>query len=149
MKIRYTEEKLKQAIQDQLDVGHLKYESEKGVEINYQSFSLTAEVVTKDAIRIVGVLNGYTAYAEVYIDDLWVDEAFRQQGYATELIQALELQFKDSLFDYICLCTSEFQAPSFYEKCGFELEFKRTNKRNRKFNKYFFIKSLRKPEIGE
>ncbi|MFT5195870.1 MAG: hypothetical protein ACI85U_002894, partial [Candidatus Promineifilaceae bacterium] len=71
MKIRYTEEKLKQAIQDQLDVGHLKYESEKGVEINYQSFSLTAEVVTKDAIRIVGVLNGYTAYAEVYIDDLW------------------------------------------------------------------------------
>lgn len=138
MTIQFTLEKLSPAIEAQVSAGHAKYEGSQGVAINYQHFSLTAE----EKGEIIAVLDGYTAYAEVYIDDLWVDEAARNKGIASGLIKRLEVQFSGSQFDYICLCTSEFQAPGFYEKCGFKLEFKRINKRNPKFNKYFFIKSL-------
>jgi len=139
MQIRFTQEKLPASIEAQVEAGPAKYDKDKSVAINYQRFSLIAE----EKGAVIGVLDGYTAYAEVYIDDLWVDEAFQNRGCATQLIRQLEKQFAGSLFDYICLCTSEFQAPGFYEKCGFELEFKRSNKRNPKFNKYFFIKNLR------
>lgn len=139
MQIRFTQEKLAPAIEAQIEAGHAQYEKDRRVDINYQRFSLIAEIQG----QVVGVLDGYTAYAEVYIDDLWVDKTFRRRGIATQLITHLEARFADSPFDYICLCTSEFQAPGFYEKCGFELEFKRSNKRNRKFDKYFFIKYLR------
>lgn len=138
MHIRFSENEIPKDIQAQIDAGHEKYEESKGVAINYQRFSLIAE----EKGVVIGVLDGYTAYAEVYVDDLWVDHTYRNRSIGTQLVEKLEARFSDSIFDYICLCTSEFQAPSFYEKCGFELEFKRTNKRNPQFNKYFFIKYL-------
>ena len=138
MNVQFTQEKLPPAVKAQVEAGHAKYEKEQGVAINYQRFSFIAE----DNGQVIGVLDGYTAYAEVYIDDLWVDEDSRNRGVASRLIEQLEAHFAGSLFDYICLCTSEFQAPGFYEKCGFKLEFKRLNEQNSKFNKYFFIKSL-------
>ena len=36
--------------------------------------------------------------------------------------------------------TYQFQAPEFYKKCGFKLEFIRENKENSKLSKYFFVK---------
>ena len=138
MKISYSEDEIPQAVSAMIEAGHAQYEQSHSVEINYQRFVLTAE----ENDVVVGVLIGYTAYAEVYIDDLWVDRSFRKRSIGTRLIEALETRFAGSIFDYICLCTSEFQAPAFYEKCGFELEFKRLNERNPKFNKYFYIKYL-------
>jgi hypothetical protein len=38
------------------------------------------------------------------------------------------------------LCTSAFQAPEFYKKCGFNPEFTRENKINPKLSKTFFVK---------
>lgn len=139
MNIRFTQDKLTTTVEALIEAGHAKYEKDQKVEINYQRFSIIAE---NDG-QVIAVLDGYTAYAEVYIDDLWVDEAYRNQGVASNLIKQLEAEFTASKFDHICLCTSEFQAPDFYRKCGFDLEFKRINKRNPKFNKYFFIKHLK------
>ena len=45
--------------------------------------------------------------------------------------------FKDKGFNNINLVTNEFQAPKFYESCGFDLEFVRENKKNLKLTKYF------------
>ena len=45
-------------------------------------------------------------------------------------------------FNYVSLVTCGFQAPQFYEKCGYKLEFKRENKENDKLSQYFFIKYL-------
>ena len=41
-----------------------------------------------------------------------------------------------------------FQAPGFYERCSFELEFVRENKSDPRLSKYFYIKSLRRPVAG-
>lgn len=38
------------------------------------------------------------------------------------------------------LSTYGFQAPEFYKKCGFTLEFIREDKKNPKLTKYFFVK---------
>jgi len=56
----------------------------------------------------------------------------------------VEEYFKDDGFNNINLCTNEFQAPKFYKKCGYKLEFIRKNERNSKLNKYFYVKFLNK-----
>ncbi len=113
------------------------YESSHEIEVNYHRFALA---VTLHNGEVVGVLNAYTAYAEVYIDDMWVDAKYRGKGYGRALIQKLEQMFQGKGFNNINLVTSAFQAPEFYKKCGFTLEFVRQNKKNPKFTKYFFVK---------
>ena len=71
-----------------------------------------------------------------------VKEAYRGKGIGTELIDTVLEYYKDYGFNNINCCTNEFQAPGFYEKCGFELEFVRKNKANPKLSKYFYIKYL-------
>ena len=56
------------------------------------------------------------------------------------LMDAVEDYYRDSGFNNINTCTNGFQAPKFYEKCGFELEFVRKNKTNPKLDKYFYVK---------
>ena len=67
-------------------------------------------------------------------------ENHRGKDIGTKLMKAVEEYYKDSGFNNMNLCTSEFQAPQFYEKYGFELEFVRKNKDNPKLNKYFYVK---------
>ena len=93
------------------------YESRHGINVNYSEFAM---VISNEKNIVFGVLNAYTVYAEIYVDDLWVDTAYRGQGYGKKLIQALENHFKGQGFNNINLVTSAFQAPEFYKKCGFE-----------------------------
>lgn len=37
-----------------------------------------------------GVINAYTAFAEIYIDDIWVDSDSRGKRYGRKLLQALK-----------------------------------------------------------
>lgn len=125
-------EKLKKLIEEELE----KYENEKGVVFNFTPFSFFA----KDNDEIIGAITGFTCYSEVYIDELVVMENHRGKNVGTQLINAVEEYYKDYGFNNMNLCTSEFQAPKFYEKVGFKLEFVRKNKDNAKLNKYFYIK---------
>lgn len=115
----------------------IKYERSLGIDVNYRRFSL---VLSEEGRREVGVLNAYTAFAEVYIDDIWVDSSCRGKGYGKKLIEELEQHFKGKGYNNINLVTSQFQAPDFYKKCGFELEFIRKNLKNPKLTKFFFVK---------
>jgi GNAT superfamily N-acetyltransferase len=120
-----------------MSAGLAEYEAEQGVSVNYDRFSL----LLKDSLgEVLGVLNGYTAYAEIYIDDLWIESTHRGKGYGSMLIQSLEQRYSDLGFNNINLVTSEFQAPDFYRKCGFTEEFTRVNVQNPKLNKTFFVK---------
>ena len=125
-------QKLKKIIEVEAE----KYETKNGVVCNFTPFSFIA----KENDEIIGAIIGFTCYSEVYIDDLVVMENHRGKKVGTQLIHAVEEYFKDDGFNNINLCTSEFQAPQFYEKVGFQLEFVRKNKDNPKLNKYFYVK---------
>lgn len=103
---------------------------------NYIPFSFCA----KENDEIIGAVTGFTCFSEVYIDDSIVVESHRGMKIGTLLIKTLEEYYENCGFDNINLCTSEFQAPIFYEKLGFKLEFIRKNKNNPKLNKYFYVK---------
>ena len=136
--IKYTGELSKDA-NDKMTLGHEKYERENGIEINFNRFAF---ILSDEVGEVFGVLHAYTAYSEIYIEDLWVDESLRRMGYGKKLVQALENHFKGSGYNNINLVTNEFQAPDFYKKCGYEIEFIRVNKDNNKLTKTFFIKYL-------
>jgi len=123
-----TEKKMRQ--------GFIEYESKNGIDVNYKRFSL---IMSKDD-AVIGVLNAYTTFAEIYVNDLWIEQVFRGNGLGRKLLLELEHRFKGKGFNNINLVTSDFQAPEFYEKCGFKAEFRRFNEKNPKFTKTFFVK---------
>jgi len=135
IKIEFTIE-LPKAIQNLMEKDIVTYESSYGIDVNYKKFSL----VMKEESQVVGVLNAFTAFSEIYIDDMWVHSSCRKKGYGRKLIKNLEDTFKNQGFNNINLVTSAFQAPQFYKKCGFTLEFTRENKANPTLTKHFFVK---------
>ena len=116
-----------------------KYEAKNEIVCNYTPFCFIA----KENDELVGAIAGATFFSEVYIDELVVKEDLRGKDIGTKLINAVEEYYKDSGFNNMNTCTNEFQAPKFYEKCGFELEFVRKNKDNPKLNKYYYVKYFR------
>ncbi|MBR1735223.1 MAG: GNAT family N-acetyltransferase [Alphaproteobacteria bacterium] len=130
--------KIKKQTTELLETEYAKYESLKGVSCNFEQFSIVAK---KDS-NIIGVLTGYTAFSEIYIDDLLVLPNYRCKGIGKKLLTYVEQHFRGLGFTNINLVTNEFQAPEFYKKCGYTLEFIRKNSKFPKFTKYFFIKWL-------
>lgn len=116
----------------------IKYESSHGIDVNYRKGHIVFSDNTNDTIY--GVLSYYTCFSEVYIDDIWVSDKYRGQGFGKQLLHELEKKFSGQGFNNINCVTSHFQAPEFYKKCGFSLEFTRINNKNPKLTKYFFVK---------
>ena len=112
-----------------------RYGLKYGVQQNYADFCFVAQEDNK----ILGVITGKALYDEVHIENLIVAEAYRNKGWGSKLIKTVEDNFKDKGYNFISLTTFEFQAPEFYKKLGFSIDFVRENK-NPKLNKYFLIK---------
>ena len=107
-----------------------------GVTCNYKSFTFVA----KEDDKVIGLLTGHTYYEEVHISELIIFEEYRNKRIGTKLVEAVETYYKDKGFHNMNLTTYNFQAPGFYKKCGFEVEFIRENKENSKLNKYYLVK---------
>jgi ribosomal protein S18 acetylase RimI-like enzyme len=135
-KIEFTET-LSEEIEEKMRKDLVKYESSHGIDVNYKKFAL---VLKDESGNTLGVLNAFTAFSEVYVDDMWVDSSCRGKGYGRKLLQKLENSFEGKGFNNINLVTSAFNAPEFYKKCGFAVEFVRENKINPQLTKTFFIK---------
>ena len=115
----------------------IAYEAQHKISVNYQKFSLVFK--TKDD-QLIGVLQAFTAYSEIYIDNIWVHSSYRGHGYGRQLLEILESEHEGKGFNNMNLVTSAFQAPIFYEKCGFQVEFVRKNEKNPQFTKTFLVK---------
>ena len=74
--------------------------------------------------NIVGALTAYTLWDWVYIDELWIDERLRGQGFGKKLLEALEDYARAEKLSGLWLWTQSWQAAGFYEHHGF-LEFTR------------------------
>jgi predicted acetyltransferase len=134
--IRFVDE-IDEATEKHMTKDLIAYEASHGIDVNYRRFSVT---ISNEQGDIIGVINAYTAFAEIYVDDIWVDSAHRGKGFGKQLLFALENHFRGQGFNNINLVTSAFQAPEFYRKCGFTAEFIRINKSNPKLSKTFFVK---------
>ena len=77
-------------IEDLAESWYEKYENSKGVSCEFKKFHILAE----ENNETVGILIGYTAFSEIYIDDLVVAEKFRKRGIARKLLQNLEEHFE-------------------------------------------------------
>ena len=131
-------ENLDDNINDMIDDEFNKFAAKNDVVCNYKSFNFVA----KEDENIVGIITGHSYYNEVHISDLIIPESYRNKHVGTKLMEAVENYFKDKNFENINLTTYEFQAPEFYKKCGYKVEFIRENKKEPKLTKYFLIKHL-------
>lgn len=136
LKIVFTKS-LPEDVAHKMENSFLEYEKGHGIEINYSQFAL---MLTDENGTAHGAISAYTWYAEVYVDDLWIDKSLRGKGYGRMLLQYLEEHFKNKGYNNINLVTNAFQAPDFYKKCGYQVEFVRENKSNPQLTKTFFIK---------
>lgn len=69
---------------------------------------------------IVAAFNGHTWGGCCVIEHLWVHEAQRGQGLGKALMQAAEAEAVRRGCEQMVLSTHSFQAPSFYERLGYE-----------------------------
>ena len=113
-----------------------KFAIKNGVICNYVPFAFVA----KEGDKLVGIITGNSYYKEVHIGDLIVLEEYRNQHIGSKLMETVENYYKDKGFENMNLTTYGFQAPEFYKKCGFEVEFIRENKETPKLNKYYLVK---------
>ena len=113
------------------------YAVECCVDLNFEEYCFVAE---EDG-EIVGAITGRAYYNEVHIGDLIIDEKYRRLKVGSKLVKAVEEAYVGKGYDKITLTTFGFQAPEFYKKLGYELEFVREDK-NPQLCKYFYIKLL-------
>ena len=131
-------ENLDDKIYKLIDAEFNKFVTKNEVICNYTPFNFIA----KEDNKIIGVITGHAYYKEVHIEDLIILQQYRNKHIGSKLIKSVEEFFKDKGFENINLTTYNFQAPEFYKKCGFKIEFIRENKENPKLNKYFFVKKF-------
>lgn len=116
----------------------LSYAEQNNVDLNYNEFCFIAE---SDDGEIVSVITGRAYYNEVHIGDLIIHKAHRKCGLGSKLVSAVEETFQNAGYDKITLTTFGFQAPEFYKKLGYVVEFVREDK-NPKLSKYFLAKQI-------
>ena len=116
----------------------VQYGEQNDVVLNYDEFCFVAE---DDDGKITGVITGRAYYNEVHIGDLIVRRECRGEGLGRMLVSAVEDAYKGKGYEKITLTTFGFQAPEFYKKLGYEVEFIREDN-DPKLRKFFLAKSL-------
>ena len=129
-------ENLEEELYEMVDNEFNKYAEKNEVNCNFTPFNFVA----KEDDKVIGIITGHSYYKEVHIGDLIIFEEYRNKHIGTQLVNTVENFYKNKGFENINLTTYAFQAPEFYKKCGFEVEFIRENKENSKLTKYFLVK---------
>lgn len=130
-------EQLPEEIEKIMEKGLEAYELQHDVVVGYKPFAL---ILYDDKIEVIGVLDAFCSYSSIHIKDMWIHESHRNKGYGQKLLFELENRFKNKGLHNINTVSCAFQAPDFYKKCGFEVEFVRENKINPKLTMTFLIK---------
>lgn len=128
---------ISKATEAKMAQGMTEYALSQGINVDWKPFALE---LFNERNETIGVLEAFSSYSSIYINELWVDKAYRGKGYGTQLIAELERLYKNKGFNNINTVSCAFQAPDFYKKCGFTAEFVRENIQNPKLSMTFFVK---------
>jgi N-acetylglutamate synthase-like GNAT family acetyltransferase len=74
--------------------------------------------------QVVAGITGWTWAKACEIRSLWVHSSWRKQGCGRRLLQAAEQEARSKHCEVILLSSYSFQAPEFYQKCGYTLAWK-------------------------
>ena len=125
-------------IDDFINEQFSNYARQNNVALNYEDYCFVA---LNENNEIMGVITGRAYYNEVHIGDLIIDKRCRRIGLGSKLVNAVETEYANKGYDKITLTTFGFQAPEFYKKLGYELEFVRKDN-DPKLCKYFYSKPM-------
>lgn len=75
--------------------------------------------------NVIAGCNGNIGYDWVYVDQLWVSESHRGQGYGSALMKSAEELGKQKNCVFAAVNTMDWEAPEFYQKLGYQIEFER------------------------
>lgn len=82
--------------------------------------------IRDEAHKIIAGCSGSIIFGSIYTDQLWVDTAYRKKGLGKQLMNAVHDYGKKSGCSMATVSTMSFQnAKDFYEKLGYEIDFKR------------------------
>jgi ribosomal protein S18 acetylase RimI-like enzyme len=70
--------------------------------------------------EVIAAFNGHTWGGCCVVTHLWVHESQRDRGLGRALLQAAEAEARRRGCEQVVLSTHSFQAPSFYERLGYE-----------------------------
>jgi GNAT superfamily N-acetyltransferase len=79
------------------------------------------KVARDESGAIIGGIAGSTYLSSLEIEVLWVSEAYRGQGIASQLLEAIENEVIKAGCQLAHLTIYSFQAPQFYQKNGFAI----------------------------
>ncbi len=136
--IRLNMEDDNERVNDFINEAFTDYAIKNEVALNFEEYCFIAE---DDTGRVIGSITGRAYYHEVHIGDLIIDKDHRRLNLGSELVKTVEQAYENKGYDKITLTTFGFQAPEFYKKLGYQLEFVREDK-DPKLCKYFYCKSL-------
>jgi N-acetylglutamate synthase-like GNAT family acetyltransferase len=85
---------------------------------------LFAFFIRNEQHEIVAGCSGWTWAQACEIQTLWVHPSLRGQGHGRELLEAAEQEARSHDCKVILVSSYSFQAPGFYQKCGYELVWK-------------------------
>lgn len=125
-------------IDDFINEAFTDYALVNEVALNFEEYCFIAE---DDEGKVIGSITGRAYYNEVHIGDLIIDKEHRRLNLGSKLVKTVEEAYKGKGYDKITLTTFGFQAPDFYKKLGYTLEYVREDK-DPKLCKYFYCKSL-------
>ena len=111
------------------------------IELSYKKqYTKIIEILYQNKIVGFMLLNRIKEKGYSVLDYLGILQEYRNRHIGSKLIETVENFYRNKGFENINLTTYSFQAPDFYKKCGFEVEFVRKNKENSKLNKYYLVK---------
>jgi GNAT superfamily N-acetyltransferase len=82
---------------------------------------LFAFFIRDDMGEVLAGLSGWTWAGACEIQSLWVHSDWRGHGYGRKLLEAAEQEARERGCQVIMLTSYSFQAPTFYQKNGYEL----------------------------
>ena len=87
--------------------------------------------------KTVGGVNGFCYYGCLYMDQLYVEDRYRRQGWGRELVKRAEAFGIEQKCAIFTVTTMDWEAKVFYEKLGYVLEFCRAGYENDSTMYYF------------
>jgi len=76
--------------------------------------------------KMIGGCNGFVLFGEIYIDQLWVDQANRKSGIGKKLMEKVHDYGLLKNCTMVTVTTMSFQgALEFYQKLGYNIDFER------------------------